>query len=102
MIASLEIAPDELRIVKEILGRCLPPGTRVFAFGSRATGVRLKPWSDLDLAVQTIAPLDPGTLAALADEFDEAPIDWKVDVLDLATVNADFRRIIEPDLQELI
>lgn len=95
------IGTGELGIVQEILARCLPPGSRVFAFGSRATGLRLKPWSDLDLAISAPSALDWRQLAALEEEFDESLLPWKVDVLDLSAISDTFRQIIEPDLWEL-
>jgi hypothetical protein len=50
--------------------------------GSRATGKRVKPFSDL---------------AALNDAFDDALINFKVDVVELAMVDSDFRERVEKD-----
>ncbi len=101
MNGGLHVTAEELRIVRDILAACLPPDSRVFAFGSRATGIRLKPWSDLDLAVQGAGPMSLDQTGLLREAFDESLLPWKVDILDLATVSETFRRIIEPDLKEL-
>lgn len=102
MNGGLFVEPTEFGIVCEILKRCLPTGSRTFAFGSRATGVRLKPWSDLDLAIASPSPLTLNQIGALEEEFDESLLPWKVDVLDLSAISETFRQIIEPDLRELV
>ena len=94
-MTGVAIRPDELKIVREIVDRCVPDGAVTYVFGSRATGDRLKPWSDLDLAIEAPEPLDWGVLSRLADEFDIALLDWKVDVIDLNAVNPEFRRIVD-------
>lgn len=68
----------------------------MWAFGSRATG-HAKPYSDLDLAIITDAPLGLERLAALAESFSESDLPWKVEVVDWSTTSERFRRIIERD-----
>ena len=73
------------------------PEYEVWAFGSRVHGRNLKPFSDLDLVVITAEPLDLLRLADLKEAFTESDLPFKVDLLDWATVNDRFRRIIEKD-----
>lgn len=94
-VPQVWIEPHELAIVREIVDRCVPAGTAAFIFGSRATGHKLKPWSDLDLALEAPQPLERRVLSRLAREFDEALLDWKVDVIDLNAVSPEFRRIVD-------
>src|SRR5690606_14938031 len=56
-----------------------------------------KPYSDLDLAIITDKPLSLAVSAALADDFSESDLPWKVDVVDWTTISASFREIIERD-----
>ncbi len=93
--ARLDIAPDHLRIVRDIIGRHVP-NLPVWVFGSRARG-GAKPWSDLDLAVITSEPLPLAISAALAEDFSDSDLPWRVDVVDWATTSDAFRRIIEQD-----
>jgi predicted nucleotidyltransferase len=81
--------------VRSILQKNVPHCT-VWAFGSRAKGVA-KPYSDLDLVVMTeqVLPLDIS--AALADDFSESDLPWKVDLLDWAVLSPEFRQIVERD-----
>lgn len=80
--------------MRDILAQNLPPLAQVFVFGSRAGGTP-KPWSDLDLSLEAGAPLPLGVLASLAEAFDESPLPWKVDLVDRATVNQAFGKIID-------
>lgn len=95
MTPELAIDPDHLAIVKDILSRHLPEGFRAHVFGSRATKVRLKPWSDLDLLVEGPRPLDTRTRATLSDAFDWSRLPWKVDLVDRQTVSEEFGAIVD-------
>ena len=89
---SLEIRPDHLKIVEEILEKHLPD-REVWAFGSRVNGTA-KETSDLDLVVIGENPLDFQTLGALRDAFSESNLPYKVDVVDWAKIGETFREII--------
>ncbi|TAK20704.1 MAG: hypothetical protein EPO26_16900 [Chloroflexota bacterium] len=72
------------------------PECEVWAFGSRAKWTA-KEYSDLDLAVICDRPLGLSTTAALAEDFSESDLPWRVDVVDWATTIEAFRKVIEPD-----
>ena len=95
MSHKLTVTHEELAIVRDILARHLPPGYQTFAFGSRATGVHLKPWSDLDLSFEGPEPLPFAVMGALREAFDESLLPWKVDLLDRASVSEAFGRIVD-------
>ncbi|MEA9795899.1 restriction endonuclease subunit S [Xanthomonas campestris] len=92
---NIDIRPDHWQIVRDILRRHVPQ-YEVWAFGSRAKWLA-KQYSDLDLAIITDQPLSLAISAALADDFSESDLPWKVDVVDWATTGEPFRRIIEKD-----
>ena len=89
---DIDISPGQWDIVYDILQRHVP-GHEVWAFGSRARR-RAKPYSDLDLAIITQAPLPLDTRATLSSEFSESDLPWKVDVVDWSVTNDTFREII--------
>ncbi len=89
----LDIRPDHLKIVEEILEKHVPD-REVWAFGSRVNGTA-KETSDLDLAVIGENPLEFQTLGALRDAFSESNIPYKVDVVDWAKIGRTFREIIQ-------
>ncbi len=91
----IDIRPDHWAIVRGILQEHVPQ-YEVWAFGSRAKWTA-KEYSDLDLAVITDQPLSLSVGAALADDFSESDLPWKVDLVDWATTSESFRRIIELD-----
>ena len=99
-IPPIDIRPDLWKIVRDILHKHVPQ-YEVWAFGSRAKG-KAKPYSDLDLAIISDTPLSLETTAAMAEEFSESDLPWRVDVVDWATTSASFRKIIEREKIVLI
>lgn len=91
----IDIRPDHWAIVRRILQKHVPQYA-VWAFGSRAKW-SAKEYSDLDLAVITDKPLPLSIRAALDEDFSESDLPWKVDVVDWASTNASFQKIIEKD-----
>lgn len=92
---TIDIKPLHLRIVLDVLNRRVPQYP-VWAFGSRAR-CKAKPYSDLDLAIIAEKPLPMATRAALAEDFSESDLPWRVDVVDWSTTSESFRTIIERD-----
>jgi predicted nucleotidyltransferase len=54
----IDIRPHDLDIVRSILKAALPPGAKVWVFGSRATWTT-KDSSDLDLAIAAFRAIYP-------------------------------------------
>jgi type I restriction enzyme, S subunit len=94
MKLDFDITTAEYAVIRGILERLLPPEAKVWVFGSRAKGTaRFN--SDLDLAVESKAPLAQSQIFALKEAFDDAPLSFRVDVVDLAQVDAGFQKIIK-------
>ena len=89
----IEIAPDALTLLQQILNRHIP-GARIWVFGSRIKGTARR-GSDLDLAIDSGAPLRPSTRIELAETLDEAPLPFNVDLVDLQTISPAFRAHID-------
>jgi predicted nucleotidyltransferase len=66
-----------------------------YAFGSRVKGTQ-KRFSDLDLCVKE--PLPPGVWSHILEDFEESNLPFKVDVVQWAYTNSDFKNIIKNDL----
>lgn len=90
---ELEIKPADLKAVQAVLRRHLP-SREVWAFGSRVSG-NVKPFSDLDLAVIGDDPVPAAVLTDLKDAFSESDLPFKVDVVDWAETQENFRKIIK-------
>ena len=95
-VPPIVIGPHEWQELATILRNYLP-GRRVWAFGSRATGRRVKPFSDLDLAIEGDA-LSLKEAAKLDEALDESRLPFKVDVADLSALTPEFRARIESEL----
>ena len=88
----IDISPENWHIVRDILQR-LEPNREVWAFGSRAKWTA-KEFSDLDIAIIGDEPLSIGLMAELSESFQESSLPFKVDVVDWATINEGFRKIV--------
>ena len=97
-LAAIAMEPHEREQVLAILREHLP-GRKVWVFGSRATGKRLKRFSDLYLAIEGTLKL--GERGDLEEAFDESLLPFKVDLVELGAVSADFKRRIEADFVDL-
>ncbi len=92
----IDLTPEQLAIVQSLLREHLTADAKVWVFGSRAIG-RTRRASDLDLAIDIGRALRLNETSVLIEAFDEAPLPFSVDIVDLNTVNTTFRVIIERD-----
>ena len=92
-VPDLDIRPAGLKTVQAILRRHIPD-REIRAFGSRVSG-KVKPFSDLDLAVMGNEPLPALLLADLKEAFSESDLPFKVDIVDWAETKENFRSIIQ-------
>jgi predicted nucleotidyltransferase len=91
----LDLPPGALKIVQDILRKHVP-ALEVWAFGSRVQGSARR-YSDLDLAFITDEPLPLRVRGDMAEDFSESDLPFRVDILDWATTQDSFRRIVEAD-----
>ena len=100
MANPVDIRPDHLQIVQDILQEHLPAGVKVRVFGSRAKW-STRDASDLDLALEGETKLERSLLVSLADAFENSDLPYRVDVVDLNRASELFRRIIESSGEQL-
>ncbi|MSP52933.1 MAG: nucleotidyltransferase domain-containing protein [Gammaproteobacteria bacterium] len=100
--SKIKITPEHALIVQTILAKYLPAKSSVFVFGSRAKG-KIKPHSDLDVAVNINGQeLSVAVLAHLKDAFDESLLPYKVDIVDLNSIDDEFKKAIEVDCVKFV
>lgn len=97
---SLDIRPDHLRIVRNIL-RNYVPNHRIWIFGSRATD-SAKSFSDLDICLQGQTAISLSTLGNLRADFSASNLPYMVDIVDWYSIGDHFRQIIEKHKVELL
>jgi predicted nucleotidyltransferase len=90
------IEPREWKELSAIL-ESYAPGNRVWAFGSRATGRRVRRFSDLDIVIGgEELPFDQ--IAKLREALDESRLPFKVDIVQISMLTPEFRSRIEPEM----
>lgn len=89
---DIDVTPEQWEIISAILQSRIPNNT-VWAFGSRATHTA-KPYSDLDLAIDSSDGLPLSLIAALEQDFSESDLPFKVDIADWVTMSPTFRGLI--------
>lgn len=89
----LDLAKDQLALIKEILRRYIPD-CEVRAFGSRITK-KAKSYSDLDLVAIGKTKIDRQTMIRLKEAFEESTLPIRVEVLDWHKISESFKKIIE-------
>ena len=86
---------EAAKFAASVIRRHLPdPAYRVFLFGSRATGSAGER-SDIDIGIEGPSPIPRAALAAIADELEEAPTLYTIEIVDFARVSENFRRVAE-------
>jgi predicted nucleotidyltransferase len=91
----LGLAPEDLATLLAILEKHVPKA-EVWAFGSRVQGTE-RPFSDLDLVLVDLEPLEPQRRAELAYELSESNLPIKTDLVEWSRTSEAFRAIILRD-----
>jgi type I restriction enzyme S subunit len=89
----VDLKPEHERIIRDILARNVP-GMEVRAFGSRVSGVA-ETHSDLDLALVSKDPIPWETVEGLKEAFMASDLPFRVDVVDWARLEPEFRSRVE-------
>ncbi len=76
------------------------PKSRIFAFGSRITGIYRK-YSDLDIALDSGSPIDLAILSKIKERLSHSNLPIFVDIVDYRSVSRDFKSIIDRQKVEL-
>ena len=71
---------------------------KFYVFGSRVKGTNKK-YSDIDIAIDLNGKkLDTSILGKILIEFQDSTLPYEVDVVDLNSINENFRNLIKNDL----
>ena len=94
MTRPVDIRPDHLEIVQDILLEHLPAGVKVWVFGSRVNWTT-KDSSDLDLALESMSHLGHKVLGTLKYAFEDSSLPYTVDLVDFNRIGDSFKQIVE-------
>ncbi len=96
MNKSININPQDLEIVRAILRKYTPADAKIWVFGSRANGTT-KPSSDLDIALDYGRKMTKDESNNLYFAFEDSPLPYRVDCIDIKATNPEFLLAIERD-----
>ena len=94
-MAELHLPSAQLEALRHILASRLPAGVKVQIFGSRATGIRLKPHSDLDLLIVGPEKLPLLLLDDLREALSESDLPFSVDNVEAQYAEPEFLASLE-------
>lgn len=89
----IDITDAEYAIIADILRARLPSEMAVWVFGSRVKQ-RAGFNSDLDLALESRHGVSPALLRSLKEAFNDAPLRYRVDLVDMHALSDEFRAIV--------
>jgi type I restriction enzyme S subunit len=89
----IALPAEHRRLVLNILRTNLPRSTKVWVFGSRASG-RARRYSDLDLAIDAGRLLTLDEIAELTEAFSDSDLPYKVDLVDWHNIDDRWRQTI--------
>ena len=94
-MAELHLPSAQLEALRHILASRLPVGVKIQVFGSRATGIRLKPHSDLDLLIVGPEKLPLLLLGDLREALSESDLPFSVDIVEAQYAEPEFLASLE-------
>ena len=93
----IDLENNHMDILCSILDFHLPPHTKKWIFGSRATGTAKK-FSDIDILLDAGSPIPIDVMAKLSQAFEDSILPYKVDIVDAKTISESFLKNIESQL----
>ena len=89
----IDLMPEHAALIRSILQHYIPHRT-VWAFGSRVNG-KVKPFSDIDLAIMGQDSVSPEIRLHLQEAFNNALLPMKVDLVEFHTLPMSLQQNIQ-------
>ena len=94
-MAELHLPSAQLEALRHILASRLPKGVKIQVFGSRATGIKLKPHFNLDLLIVGPEKLPLLLLGDLREALSESDLPFSVDIFEAQHAEPEFLASLE-------
>lgn len=95
----MQLTPEQKQFILQTLQKFLP-AVRILLFGSRYRH-NAKPYSDADIALDTGHPIPLTILSELEEQFSNSDLPFKVELVDMQRVTAEFKQHILENSQLL-
>ncbi len=100
-MSELDLKDKYVKFIKDTVYTVLPD-VEIFIYGSRVQG-KSREYSDVDIALQTQdnSEIQFDKLLKIKSVFEDSTFPYKVDIVDLQSLNENFLHIIEKDLKKI-
>lgn len=96
---TLDLESKYVDFIKSLV-RSVLKNADIFIFGSRVQG-KAKEYSDVDIALKSAEEIPFEKILILKAKFSESTFPYKVDIVDLNSLDKNFLSIIQPDLYKI-
>ena len=96
---TLDLESKYVDFIKSLVHSVLK-NADIFIFGSRVQG-KAKEYSDVDIALKSADEIPFEKILILKAKFSDSTFPYKVDIVDLNTLDKNFLDIIQPDLYKI-
>lgn len=96
---NLDLETKYINFIKNTILSVLS-NVEIFIFGSRTQGKALE-YSDIDIALRCDSEIDINKILQLKSKFSNSTFPYKVDIVDLNSVDEKFLEIIKNDLVKI-
>ncbi|MEI6728937.1 MAG: nucleotidyltransferase domain-containing protein [bacterium] len=91
---KIALTKSEIEFLILSIRNVLGENTKILIFGSRVRGTARK-FSDVDIAVTRQKPIPSRDLTKIKEEINNSKFRYLVDIVDLNSVSAEFRKVVE-------
>lgn len=84
----------------DVLNKSINNNAKYYIYGSRAKG-SYKQYSDIDIAIDNETEIPANVIAKISADFENSTLPWKVDVIDLNSIDENFKKLIRDDLKKI-
>lgn len=98
-MTGIDLNDKYISFIKETITNILPD-VEVFIFGSRTQG-KAREYSDVDIALKAYNKIPLSDILKIKTAFEDSTFPYKVDVVDLNSIDEKFYNIIKNDLYKI-
>ena len=94
----LDLDHAQLKAIQQILNNFLPPGSEIYAYGSRVKS-KARRYSDLDLVIKT--KISRSAKALIEEAYSDSDLPFLVDISNWIDLSEEFQQNIDKELVKI-